>query len=184
MARRGAAEVARALAEKPREALVELILELYRASSDNRGFVEARLAAGGGDTERRELLEEHRRRIAVEFASDPPRAPRLGAARKAIRDYRRTANDLAGTADLMLTYVEEGTRFSREHGDMSDAYYHSLGLVLDELADLLGRLPQVRAGLAERLEALRRTSRRVGWTWGGFVAGVLDRIEGGGATDG
>jgi hypothetical protein len=176
-------DLAPLLADRSREELLALVAELCRSSADNRRFVAARLGGRDADESGAEVLEEYRRRIRQEFASEPARAPRLGVARKAIRDYRKATEDLEGAADLMLTYVEEGTRFSREHGDMSEAYYGSLGQVLRDLANLLRREPELRQARLPRLAALAEASRRVGWTWGGFVAEVVAELERGAAAD-
>jgi hypothetical protein len=165
------------LADRTREELIALVADLCRASADNRRFVAARLGGTGAKRRDEEALEEYRQRIRQEFTSEPPRQPRLGVARKAIRDYRKATEDPSGRADLMLTYVEEGTRFSFDHGDMSEAYYGSLGLVLRDLAGLLRRQPGIREDLRPRLAALKEGSRRVGWTWGGFVAEVLEELD-------
>ena len=59
---------------------------------------------------------------------------KLGEARKAIRDYRKATGDLSGTAELLMTYVENGTRFTREFGDIDERFYSSVESALDELA--------------------------------------------------
>jgi hypothetical protein len=46
---------------------------------------------------------------------------------------------LARTIDLMLTYVENGTQFTREFGDINEAYYNSLESVLHEMRSCYGR---------------------------------------------
>jgi hypothetical protein len=153
--------------------LLELLHDLFQRSVENRRFLAARLAEG----DKGSALEDYRERIQAAFASfDPPQPPRLGEARKAIRDYRKATSDLDGCADLMLQYVEAGTDYSRQHGDMSEAYYHSLGVVLRDLDKLLRDTPALRASLRPRLEALRQSSRKVGWTWGAYVAEIVDRL--------
>ena len=37
----------------------------------------------------------------------------------------------------MLTYVENGTGFTRQFGDINESFYHNLESVLNELAQLL-----------------------------------------------
>lgn len=161
------------LAELDATALLDLLGALCERSADDRRFVATRL--GGDDASA--SLEEYRERIESEFVlSDPPRRPRIGAARKAIRDYRKAAADDAGVADLMLTCLESGTSFARHYDDPGEAYFASLGQVLADLASLLRSQPHLHGGLAARLRNLRRDSKRVGWTWGRDVAEVVDRL--------
>ena len=82
--------------------------------------------------------ERYRRTIIEQFY--PSRGfgkLKLAEARKAIRDYRRATGNLTGTIDLLLTYVENGTQFTRQFGDVSEAYYDSLESVLHEMTQLL-----------------------------------------------
>lgn len=93
-------------------ALLALVKELYDAAAENRDFIEARCQPGDGGA----ALERSRRKIVEQFF--PARGEgklKLGEARKAIRDYRRATRDVPGTAELLMTYVENGTRFSQTH---------------------------------------------------------------------
>jgi len=119
--------------EKP--ALITLIKELYDAAAVNRDLLHARLLAGANDDK---LLEKYRRKIAEQFF--PARGfgkLKLGEARKAIRDYRKATGNIAGTAELLMSYVENGTCFTREYGDIDERFYNSIESALAELATLL-----------------------------------------------
>src|SRR5689334_11242652 len=90
-------------------------------SADNKLFLATRLSP---EVIGAEALEPYRKRIIVQFF--PPRGfgkLNLREARQAIRDYRKATSDLAGTLELMMTYVENGTAFTREYGDISEGFY-------------------------------------------------------------
>jgi hypothetical protein len=110
-------------------ALMALIKDLHDASSANRDFLQARLQAEDAGEE---ALESYRTRIVEQFF---PRKGfgklKLAEARKAIRDYRKATGNVVGAIDLMLTYVENGTKFTRQFGDISAAYYQSLESVMN-----------------------------------------------------
>jgi hypothetical protein len=64
------------------------------------------------------ILTKYHKRIVEQFL--PKRGEGkldLRSARRTIRDYRKATSDLAGTVDLMLTYVESGTEFTNRFGD-------------------------------------------------------------------
>jgi hypothetical protein len=135
--------------EKP--ALLALVKDFYEAAAENRDFIHARSKAGEcGD----EALEKYRGKIVEQFF--PARGfgkLKLGEARKAIRDYRKATGNLPGTAELLMTYVENGARFTHEYGDIEERFYSSVESALDELAALLrgearGMYPQFRDRLA------------------------------------
>jgi hypothetical protein len=101
-------------------ALMSLIKDLYDSSPANRDFLRARVQAeetGGA------ALEAYRRKIIEQFF--PSRGfgkLKLAEARKAIRDYRKAAGNAAGTVQLMLTFVENGTEFTLDVGDIDGPF--------------------------------------------------------------
>jgi hypothetical protein len=100
--------------------LLSLVKDLYETTTGSRDFIHARCQAGecGG-----EALEKYRAKIVAQFF--PARGfgkLKLGEARKAIRDYRKATGNLPGTAELLMTYVENGTEFTHEFGDMDERF--------------------------------------------------------------
>lgn len=81
------------------------------------------------------ILEKYRRKIVEQFF--PARGfgkLKLGEARQAIRDYRKATDHLPGTAELLLTYVENGADFTRQFGDTDERFYNSLESALADEA--------------------------------------------------
>jgi hypothetical protein len=68
------------------------------------------------------LLENSRYRIEEAFFADDawgmPQTPNLLVAARLITGYRQVTGDVLGTLELMLTFVETGTRFTNEFGDI------------------------------------------------------------------
>ena len=160
--------------EKP--ALLALVKDLYEAAAENCNFIHARCQAGEGGGE---ALEKYRGKIVEQFF--PARGDgklKLGEARKAIRDYRKATGNLPGTAELLMTYVENGTRFTHEYGDMDERFYDSVESALDELAALLrgearGMYPQFRG----RLARVEQMTDGIGWGFHDFVGDVVGQLE-------
>ena len=161
--------------EKP--ALLALVKDLYEASAENRDFLLARCQAeeSGG-----EALEKYRRKIVEQFF--PSRGIigklKLGEARKAIRDYRKATGNIPGTAELLMEYVENGTKFTREYGDIDERFYNSVESALDELAALLrGDAREVYPQFADRLASVKQMSDCVGWGFHDFISDVVSQLE-------
>jgi hypothetical protein len=160
--------------EKP--ALLALVKDLYEAAGVNRDFIQARCQAdeGGG-----EVLEKYRGKIVEQFF--PARGDgklRLREARKAIRAYRKATGNLPGTAELLMTYVENGARFTHEYGDIDERFYNSVESALEELAALLrgearGMYPQFR----DRLARVEQMTDGIGWGFHDFVRDVVGQLE-------
>ena len=159
-----------------RPALLALVKDLYEAAAVNRDFIQARCQA---DESGGEVLEKYRGKIVEQFF--PARGfgkLKLGEARKAIRDYRTATGNLPGTAELLMTYVENGTRFTREYGDIDERFYRSVESALEELAGLLrGEARELYPSLSGRLASVEQMSDSIGWGFHDFVADVVGGLE-------
>jgi len=157
-------------------ALLALVKDLYEAAGANRDFMHARCQGGEGGGE---MLERYRAKVVEPFF--PKRGLgklNLAEARKAIRDYRKATGNPHGTADLLLTYVENGTSFTCMYGDIDDRFYNSLESALNELVVLLlGEAQGAHPELRERLATVARMADRVGWGYGDYVGDVVSRLE-------
>ena len=155
-------------------ALIALLKDLYNHDANNRDFLEARLQA---EDSTGTALEKYRLKIIEQFF--PRRGNgigklKLGEARKAIRDYRKATGNLAGTLELMLTYVESGTRFTCEYGDIDEGFYNSLESVLAEMARLLIKeSPELYPRFQERLQQVPHAASDIGW---GYCDTVSDQV--------
>ena len=156
-----------------------LVHDLFKLSVENRALLAARLL---GASAVRPLLEPYGLRIEHAFykrSGMPQERLRLADARKAIRDYRAATGDLAGTLDLMLTFVETGTRFTRNFGDIDEPFYNSLSSVLGEIRHILkseeGR--GLYAPYRQRLLDLADLAEPIGWGYGDEVRDTVMALE-------
>jgi len=156
--------------------LVALVKDLYEASVGNRDFLHARVEAeddSGG------ALEIYRDKIVEQFF--PKRGVeklKLGEARKAIRDYRKATGNLAGTLELMLTYVETGTDYTQQFGDIDDKYYDSLESVILEIAKLFMKDGAEHYPLfRDRIRQLVKKADGIGWGYSDFVTQEVSLLE-------
>ncbi len=168
--------VRRQIAAWPKPALVALVKDLHDASPENRDFLRARFDA---ENISGEALESYRRKIVEQFF--PQRGfgkLKLSEARKAIRDYRKATGNVAGTIDLLLTYVENGTAFTNEFGDINEGYYNSLESALNELTGLLlGEGQDLYANIRDRLARLDELANNIGWGYGDYVSEQVAMLE-------
>ncbi|HEX3627449.1 MAG TPA: hypothetical protein VH280_18745 [Verrucomicrobiae bacterium] len=168
--------VRRQLNDWSKPALIALLKDLYEASPENRDFLQARFQAenNGGAA-----LEKYRCKIVEQFF--PKRGfgkLKLADACKAIRDYRKATGNLENTIDLMLTYVESGTNFTLEFGDIDARFYTSLSLVLNEMVALLWReCPRSYPRFRERIQKLDDYANRIGWGYGDHLRDQVFFLE-------
>jgi hypothetical protein len=166
----------RHLATWDSKALLALIRDLYQITSINREFIHARCQAGERSSD---ALETYRCKIVEQFF--PTRGfgkLKLGEARKAIRDYHKATEDVTGVAELLMTYVENGTQFTREFGDINERFYDSVESVLVELATLLrGEGQTLYPQFRDRLARLEKMAEDIGWGFGDFVGDVVQELD-------
>ena len=75
----------------------------------------------------------------------------------------------------MLTYVENGTRFTCEYGCDDEAFYNSLESVLAELARLLIKEgAELYPRFEERLQQLEYAASNIGW---GYCDSVREQVQ-------
>src|SRR5437773_1140943 len=174
----GRSAARRHLATLDKPALLALVKDLYDSGAENRDFIQARCQAAdsGG-----EVLETYRKKIVEQFFSkraDGIGALKLGVARKAIRDYRKASGNLSGTAELLMTYVENGAEFTREYGDIDERFYNSVESALVELAALLrGDAQELYPQFSERLARVEQMTDGIGWGFHEFVADVVWQLD-------
>jgi hypothetical protein len=166
----------RNLATFGQPALLALVKDLYELSAGNRDFIQARCQVGerGGES-----LEKYRRNIVEQFYPARGEAKlKLGEARKAIKDYRKASNDVHGTAELLMTYVEQASEFTSDYGDIDERFYNSVESALDELASLLtNEAREIYPTLSERLARVERITGDIGWGFHEYVADVVGELE-------
>jgi hypothetical protein len=164
------------LASWDKPALLALVKDLYAASEVGRDLVNARCRpAESGEA----LLEKYRRKIVEQFF--PARGfgkLKLGEARQAIRDYRKATGNIAGTAELLMTYVENGAEFTQQFGDIDERFYNSVESALNELAALLrGEARDLYARFADRLANVEEKASGIGWGFGDGVSDVVAQLH-------
>jgi hypothetical protein len=160
--------------EKP--ALLTLLKDLHAASDSARDLIDSRCAPAEAAPA---ILEKARQKVVEQFF--PKRGfgkLKLADARKAIRDYQKTTGNIPGTAELLLTYVENGANFTREYGDIDERFYNSIESALEELAKLLrGPARALYPDFQARLDHVEFITRPVGWGFHDFVAGTVAALE-------
>jgi len=151
---------------EPKE-VIDLFRRLYMLSADNAELIESQFKSASED----KLLEEYRRKIVLEFfplRETHDSFPRMGWVKSLIRDYRKGTGDLAGTAELMVTFQEQGMKFTMEYGDIDERFYDSLLSGMNDLVKMLTKdAPELFFAFRDRLvEVVRRVYGRVGWGYG------------------
>jgi hypothetical protein len=167
-------DIKRKLEAFDKKGLVGLVRNLYEASSANRRFLQARLLPS------QSAVEKYRRLVAEAVFPDPfsRRPVSLRDATAAITEYRRSTADVAGTVDLMLTFIEAGTEQAADLGYGDENYFSALENKLDAVAKSWPTLPtEARAKAATRLAWVQKRAKQIGWGFSDYVDDVVARLD-------
>ena len=145
-----------------KEQLLVLLRDLYALNADNKVFLATRCLAGTPA----EMMAPYRQIIRQVFNPDRGMPSlQLGAARKALRDFKKACADPLLVIDLMLFYVEQGVICTNSYGDIDAAFYESLISVYRSAAELTMQLADEAAIelFRPRFSQLVSDTGRIGW---------------------
>ena len=157
-----------------RKSLLALVHDLYEASPANRRFLEARFLPSPG------ALAKYHRLVSDAVFPDPlsRRRVALRDATAVITEYRRSTGDVAGTVDLMLTFIEAGTEQAADLGYGDESYFSALENKLDAVAKSWRELsPATQVAMAARLARVQTRAKQIGWGFGDYVDDVVARLR-------
>jgi len=153
-------DVKGALGAFDRPELLKLVADLYRLSGENRDFLHTRFSLG------EDPLEPYK--TTIEDAVYPDvmcnRPLRIADAKRAISQYRKARGDPRGVLELMLCFVEQGTLFTVNFGDIDEPFYLAMLRMYDKAIAQLFKLDRaaIRA-YAPRFRDIVESSSGIGW---------------------
>jgi hypothetical protein len=159
-----------ALAGHDKAALVGLIADLYDYSEQNRSFLHARFSLGA------DPLKPYKKIIDDALCPDVMKNKpiRIAKGKQAIADYSKAIGDPKEKLELMLFFVESGTQFTLEFGDIDENFYVSLERMYKKAIDLLLTFDEeVIDAYYSRFEKLVTSTENIGWGYHDSLADIF-----------
>lgn len=153
-------DIKKAIAGYDRAALVGLISDLYASSALNKTFLHARFSTG------EDALKPYLKIIEDALYPDvyKNKPVQIAKAKKAISDYTKAAGEPVGILDLMLTFVETGTEFTVNFGDIDEGFYLALERMYYKALQLVRTMDKSTiVDFYDRFEDLVTSTRNIGW---------------------
>ncbi|MEK6742168.1 MAG: hypothetical protein AABZ15_01045 [Nitrospirota bacterium] len=163
-------DVKKALAGHGKTALLGLIADLYDYSAQNRNFLHARFSTGA------DPLKPYKKIIDDALFPDvmKNKPVRIADAKRAISDYKKAIGDQKGSLELMLFFVETGTAFTLDLGDMDENFYLALERMYKKAIDLLLTFDEdIVDAYYPRFEKLVSSSENIGWGYHDSLADIF-----------
>ena len=156
-------DVKAALADHDRAGLLSLVGDLYNLSKENRTFLHVRFAIGDDPANKyKEIISDA---IAPDIFSK--KGIRIASAKSAIADYVKAVGASDGEIDLMIYFVERGTEFTLDLGDIDGPFYDALLSMYGRAIKKVIALPEGKqAPFRDRLHKIMTSARHTGWGYG------------------
>jgi hypothetical protein len=164
-------DIKRVLASKSQNELLNVIRDLYALRPEIKDFMHARFLISEAS------LEPYKQIIDASLYPDVMHGDtiELSRGRKAISDYKKATNDPIGTLDLMVYYVERGTRFTVDYGDIDERFYESLeSMFIQAVRTLQSSDEETIDQFFPRLESIVYRAHGIGW---GYYDTLYETLE-------
>ena len=158
--------------EMDAKGVAKLAIDLCSLSSDAMDFAEARLQVG------EEPLQSYKARIETAVFPDPYKKQtlKIKEARRAIAEYAKASDSEDGLLDLMLHFVECGTEFTANYGDINGKFYDSMITMFERFVEkLVKSSSEVKASFRERAYGVVNMSGDVGWGYHEALSALYDQ---------
>ena len=168
-------ELKKHLKEYEHKELIGLVSELYKLNIDVAHYLSAKLL---GEEVTTDLFESSKKEIKDEFfPSNSFGKMRLAKAKSAITNFKKLTNDHYRTVELMLFYVEIGTKFTKTYGDIDENFYGSMILMYDKVAMECDKDENLFKEIDDRLYEIVVASDGVGWGYPDALADSYYTIQ-------
>ncbi|MBB4824716.1 hypothetical protein HNO89_001940 [Sporosarcina luteola] len=149
------------LNELDKKELMNMIIEIHKNNKAVQDYFAVKFS---GESAVADLFGQAQKEIQNEFFPDRGHGKlRLSVAKKAISDFKKTTGDEVRTADLMMFYVELGTRFTATYGDIDMPFYNSMLSMYEKVIDSCEKDHALYISLEERLYRVVDMSEGIGW---------------------
>lgn len=159
-------DVKAVLSNHDRSGLLMLVADLYGLSIDNRKFIHARFAIG------EDPAKKYKDIISASMHPDiySNKGVQIAKAKQAISDFTKAVGQGYCEIDLMIYFVEQGTDFTANFGDINAPFYDALLSMYGRATKKVKALPEEKqAPFKERLSSVVSRADRTGWGYGDGV---------------
>ncbi len=145
------------------DTLMKLLVELARYKKENMDLLETRLLGKSNVLEN--CKKAVRKCIFNKFEE-----PNLRAAKSIINDFRKVAAT-EELIDLMIFYIEQGTKFTLKYGDINENFYNSMEHMYRNVIEMLSENSGLAKKFHSRMKQLVVMTNGIGW---GYHDGLKD----------
>ncbi|MFV9677365.1 MAG: DUF6155 family protein [Methanosarcinales archaeon] len=152
-------EIKEHLSVLPRHELEKMIVELYKKNQESRELIELKF----NPASEIDAFEKYKKQIIYEFFPDRGFGKlRYSVMRKALKNFTDLSKNHELIADLMMTHVESGVKFTNEYGDINERFYDNIaGMYMKVLRYITKH--DLKADFKMRCKAVVMDTKGIGW---------------------
>lgn len=155
-----AAELKKCLRDTSWNQLEEMICTLYRDSDQAKLYFNSVFNPEAAESE---LLDGYEKKLRSCFVISNPRSPDTREGKRLVREAEKLGSTRVAL-HVMLRFVEMGTEFTNNYGDIDAAFYDSLTNVFGRFVALLNSADEeTYAEMAYRIDRVVAASSGIGW---------------------
>lgn len=132
--------------------LINLLKELSKFRKENKEFLKQKL---NGKENIKETIKYYKEKINLAFDFNKLS---IKNAKQAINDFKKISKEDEHLIELMVYYVETGTKFERETGDLWEAFYTSIENMFKNCIKILNKNKNLIPLYEKRLEKIIKIS--------------------------
>ena len=165
------------LEELSNDELLKVIHDLYLSNESTRKFLSARFQKGPVPLKKYKDLV--RQALYPDFNSgDDDDDVRIRDAKKATSDFAKATRDPNQTLDLMVHFLEVGTRMMNDFGMDYEAFYNSMESMFRKVfRRLTGKDHQLLSDFLPRLRNIEKASRDTGYGYCDSLSEMMNELE-------
>ncbi|MCD8147560.1 MAG: DUF6155 family protein [Clostridiales bacterium] len=155
-----AAELKKCLRDTSWNQLEGMLCTLYRDSDQAKLYFNSVFNPGAAESE---LLDGYEKKLRACFVISNPRSPDTREGKRLVREAEKLGSTRVALK-VMLRFVEMGTEFTNNYGDIDGPFYDSLTNVFGRFVALLNSTDEeTYLELADRIERVVAESADIGW---------------------
>lgn len=158
------AELKKCLKEISRNRLESIICTLYKESDQAMIYFNSLFKS---EETQEENLRSYEKKLRKCFAFSNPNSPDIQTGEKIIKEAKKFTN-MRVTLYIILCFVELGTEFTNDYGDIDEYFYESLVNAFDDFVALLNaeNNDAMYKEFKGRINQVIQNSLHIGWGYG------------------
>jgi len=153
----GLNDIKKELKKLEKDKLIDLIADLYKKNKSVKEFFDFYI-----NPDEKEIFYKYRDKVFEAFFPMHGYNYSLKDGKKAISEFKKLGTSTELVADLMLFYVEAGTKFTLAYGDINEQFYNSLGSTFVDSLRLMQK-ENILDKFEDRVEKIVDDTRGMGW---------------------